>query len=423
MFITNEKVYKCLFSLVSMITKDVLKSIVKSQREELNSMEIGVERERIKNIQIDIPFAIIISGVRRCGKSTILKQIMKKLKNYYYFNFEELKATNFEVEDFQRLENVFLEEYGDCKYYFFDEIQNIEKWEIFVRGMLDKGKHFIITGSNASLLSKELGTKLTGRHIRQELFPFSFKEFLRFTNKQADINSFEEYFTNGGFPEYLKIGKTEILQELVNDILIRDIAIRHKIRNIKVLKEMAIYLLTNTGKEFSYNRLKKLFKLGSINSVISYTSYFEDSYLLFFVPKFDYSFKKQIINPKKVYAIDSGLVKVNSASFSEDAGRILENLVFLNLMKKYRKEDIFYFQDKNECDFVIKEKTKISKAIQVCYELNEEDKEREINGLIEALEKFNLKAGMILTYNQEDEIKIKDKKIIIKPVWKWLLEI
>ncbi len=403
-----------------MILKETLRNIVKIQRENLGLAEASVEREALKQIDIKIPFAIVLSGIRRCGKSTLLKQIMKEFKDFYYFNFDDIRAANFEVEDFQKLDEVFLEEYGNMNYYFFDEIQNVQKWELFIRTLLDKKKYVVITGSNASLLSRELGTRLTGRHLRFELFPFSYKEFLLLSNRNQSIESFEEYFTNGGFPEYIKLKKPAILQELLNDVLNRDIAIRHKIRNLKSLKELSLYLLTNVGKEFSYNNLKKTFNFGSTNSVISFISYLEDSYLIFTIPKFNYSLKKQIVNPKKVYSIDNGLIKANSSSFSKDKGSILENMVFINLRKKYK--DIFYFQEKNECDFVVKEGTKIIKAIQVCFDLNEENKNREINGLLEPLEKFNLKEGLILTYKQDDEFKVNNKKIKVLPVWKWLLK-
>lgn len=403
-----------------MILKETLRGIIKSQKSELPLLEDGVKREKLALIDINLPYAVVLSGIRRCGKSTLLHQLMKKTRKSYYVNFEDPRLVDFEVRDFQKLEEVFKGEYGSCEYYFFDEIQNVQKWELFVRALLDKKRKVIITGSNASLLSKELGTRLTGRHIRYELFPFSFKEILMFVNKKPSITSFEEYLKKGGFPEYLKYQKSEILHELLNDIIARDIIVRHKLRESKIIKEMAIYLLTNVGKEFSYNSLKKIFNLGSTNSVIAFISYFEDSYLLFTVPKFAYSLKKQLVNPKKVYSIDNGLSSVNSVSFSSDSGRMLENIAFLHLRKKHEK--IFYFKEKNECDFVVKEKDKIIKLIQVCYELTEDNKQREIDGLLEATEMFKLNKGLILTYNQEDEFKIKNKKIIVKPVWKWLLK-
>ncbi|MBW2984324.1 ATP-binding protein [Candidatus Woesearchaeota archaeon] len=403
-----------------MILKDTLREIIKSQQQELLLLEEGVKREKLGLIDLSLPYAVILSGIRRCGKSTLLRQLMKKTGKCYFINFEDPRLVDFEVSDFQKLKEAFKEEYGDRNCYFFDEIQNIQKWELFVRSLLDKKIKVVITGSNASLLSRELGTRLTGRHVRHELFPFSFKEMLIFFNKKANINSFEEYLKKGGFPEYLKYLKAEILHELLNDVIERDIIVRHKLRESKVIKEMAVYLLTNIGKEFSYNSLKKIFDLGSTNSVIAFISYFENSYLLFTVPKFAYSLKRQLINPKKVYSIDNGLSNVNSVSFSSDRGRMLENIVFLHLRRKYN--EIFYFKEKNECDFAVKEKDAIIKSIQVCYELTEDNKQREIDGLIEAIEMFKLKEGLILTYKQEDEFKVNNKKITVKPVWKWLLE-
>ena len=402
-----------------MMLKETLRMVVKAQREELSSYEYGVEREMLRETRLDVPFAIVISGIRRCGKSTLLRQVMKKTRNPYYFKFEDPRAENFEVGDFEKLDEIFRDEYGDSDYYFFDEIQNVQKWELFVRKALDRKKRLLITGSNASLLSKELGTRLTGRHLNKELMPFSFKEFLLFSGKAAAVESFEVYFQKGGFPEYLAFKRIDILQELFEDIIERDIVVRHKLKSAKTIKEMALYLITNVGKEFSYNSLGGMFGLGSTNSAIDYVSYLEDAYMLFTVPKFDYSFKKQLVNPKKVYSVDNGLSGANSVSFTADRGRMLENVVFLNLKRHGMK--INYFREKGECDFVTIEKKAVTSAMQVCYQLTEDNKEREINGLVEALEKFGLKEGMILTYDQEDEIKTANKRIFLKPVWRWLL--
>jgi len=398
-----------------MILKDKLREIVKLQRTELEKQDVGVQRRLIKFLDMKSPHALTISGIRRCGKSTMLKQITRRLNSFYYFNFEDQRALDFEVSDFEKLDEIFHELYGNSNYYLFDEVQNVPGWERFVRTMQDSGKKFVITGSNASLLSRELGTKLTGRHLMNELFPFSYSEMLKLTNKKQSLSSFEDYFYRGGFPEYLKYGNGAILQQVFNDIIVRDIVARYGLKNVKIVKELAIYLLTNIGKEFSYNKLKKLFNFGSANTVISYVSYYEDSYLLFTVPKFDYSYKKQLVNPKKIYVIDAGLARANSISFSEDKGRILENLVFLHLRREYK--NIYYFKGNNECDFLVKEKGKITQAIQVCYKLDEENKDREINGLKEAMDKFNLKRGLIITFNQEDRFK----GIEVVPAWKWLI--
>ena len=403
-----------------MIDKETLRKLVRLQREEISLFDSGIEREDILKLDLNVPFAVILSGIRRCGKSTLLLQLMKKIDGFYYFNFEDLRIGDFDIGDFEKLDQVFHEEYKDQNYYFFDEIQNIPKWEIFIRRLVDLKKHIIITGSNASLLSNELGTKLTGRHLNYELFPFSFKEFLRINKKNPAISSFESYLSEGGFAEYLKLKRPDILQELLRDILARDIITRYKLRNQKILKDLAVYLLTNIGKQFTYNSLKKNFKLGSVNTAISFISYFEDTYMLFTIPRFDYSMKKMLVSPKKVYAIDNGFVTRNSASFFDDKGKLLENLVFINLRKK--NKEIFYFQEENECDFLVRDGTKIVKAIQVCYEINEESRDREIKGLIDAMNKFKLKEGLILTYNQEDKFVVEDKTIKAIPVWKWLLE-
>ncbi len=402
-----------------MITKETLREVIVSQKDSLNRLELGIPREKEKELRIEDSFALIITGVRRCGKSTLLNQILRKQKNGYYLNLEDPRLDGFELSDFNKVEAIMKELFGEGGTYFFDEIQNIGKWEKFVRYLIDKKERIVITGSNASLLSGELGTKLTGRHLQMELFPFSFREFLSM-NECPSIKSFDKYLYEGGFPEYLKKANPSILHELLSDIVMKDIAIRFGIKNTGILTKIAIFLISNVGKEFSYNSIKKMFEIKSVQSVIDYVSYFENAYLVFTVPRFSYSYKKQQVNPKKVYAIDNGLSRNNSASFSKDTGKMLENIVFLGLRRKFR--EIFYFKEKNECDFVLKEKGRVTAAIQVCSDFNEEDKSREINGLLAALKAFDLKNGLILTYDQDDEFVIEGKRIIAKPVWKWLLE-
>lgn len=402
-----------------MILKETLRQVVKAQRADLEAYDYGIVREELDKIDIKAPHAVIITGIRRCGKSTLLHQLLKKFPNFYYLNFEDTRIANFEPSDFEKLDEIFNEEYGKSEFYLFDEIQNISGWEIFVRSRLDKRKRFVITGSNASLLSKELGTRLTGRHINTELFPFSFAEMLLMTKEKPSEQSFKRYMTEGGFPEYIKYKKSEILRELLNDIIQRDIAARYKIRETKALQGMALYLISNLGKEFSYTSLKKIFDLGSTTTASSFVSYFEDSYLLFAIPKFDYSLKKQMLNEKKIYSVDNGLSDANSASFSSDRGRMLENAVFGQLRRSYK--DIFYFKGKGECDFLVKERNRIKMAIQVTYELTEDNKKRELDGLLEAMDTFDLNGGLVITYNQEDRFIIDKKDIIVMPAWKWMV--
>jgi uncharacterized protein len=400
-----------------MIRKEQFKDILITQKPKKQEGEI--QRDLLEALP-QTSFVTIITGIRRCGKSTLLKQIMRTKEQFLYVNLEDQRLFNFELEDFMRLEEAYTELYGEPQYYFFDEIQEVDAWEKYIRHLHDKQKKVFITGSNASLLSKELGTKLTGRHMSKTLFPFSYKEFLRFKKSKPSTQSFTAYLEKGGFPSYLQEENKEILQQVFKDILYRDIIVRFQIRNEKALEQVALFLISNIGKKFSYTKLASHFGIGSTNSVIEYISHFEKSYILFTIPKFDYSLKKQQINPKKAYAIDLGLAQANSLSFTEDKGRMLENLVFLELKRK--GNEVFYFEGKKECDFVIKQQGAITNAIQACYELTKENEQREIDGLIEALHTLNLKEGMILTYNQEDKLQKEGKTIHIKPVWKWLTE-
>ena len=401
-----------------MIPKEILKEVITSQRKYLERLDLGILRE--KDIKITDSFAVLITGIRRCGKSTLVHQVLKKQKNGYYMNFEDPRLEGFDLNDFNKLPEIMEELYGSNGTYFFDEIQNIEKWEKFARYLIDKKEKIVITGSNALLLSRELGTKLTGRHLQVELFPFSFKEFLAFKKENASIKVFEEYLNKGGFPEYLKKENPIILNELLSDVVMKDIAVRFGIKNTAILNKIAIYLISNVGKEFSYNSIRKMFEIKSVQSVIDYIYYFENAYLIFTIPRFSYSYKQQQVNPKKVYSIDNGFSYANSASFSKDKGKMLENIVFLGLRRFFK--EIFYFQEKNECDFIIKEKEKPIMAVQVCYNITDENRNREINGLIEAMKKFDFHKGIIFTYNQEDKFSIEERNILVKPVWKWLLE-
>jgi len=393
-----------------------------------------IEREIFPKLEsyINNKFIIIISGLRRSGKSTLLQQLRKKYDGYY-LNFDDERLVNFKLEDFQHLYEIFIELFGEKNIFYFDEIQNIIEWERFIRRLHDNRKKIIISGSNASMLSKELGTHLTGRYLEIRLFPFSYKEFLRLFNREINVKfisltenkanlkrDFNEYLLKGGLPEYLKTDNVEYLKILYENILYKDIIVRYKLPNERVLKELVNYIAANIAKEISYNSIKNLLQIGSATSVKDYFNYFENTYLIFLLPCFNYSLKKQIYLSKKVYLIDNALIINLGFRLSRDGGRLLENLVFIELKRK--NKELYFFKEKNECDFVIKEQNKITQAIQVCYDLNEENKKRELNGLLEALERFKLKKGIILTYDNEEEMKIGNKKINIKPIWKWLLE-
>ena len=400
-----------------MVLKSDVEIAFKQQQLLLEGKPTGAWREQLALVTLSKEFVLIITGIRRCGKSTLMQQLISQLnRSVAFFNFEDPRIFGFETTDFVKLDEVI----GDNSlYYFFDEIQNVDNWEIYIRNLHDKQKVICVTGSNASLLSRELGTKLTGRNIQIELLPFSFKEYLSFKKIKAEAATFEQYLFEGGFPDYLKTANKEVLQQLFKDIVYRDIIVRHSVRNDKVLMSIALYLISNVGKEFSFTNIKNTFGVGSVNTVIDYISWFEDSYLLFTVPKFSWSLKSVAINPKKVYVIDTGFGDANSLSFSNDTGRLFENAVYLQLRRTYK--ELYYFREKGECDFVVKEKNKVTNAIQVCTELSQETLPRELNGLVEALTFFDLEEGIIITMHQEDEIIQDEKKIHVIPAWKWFM--
>ena len=420
-----------------MISKDKLKQTLIEQREVILQKPLGIERTILKFIgkKAKLPHIVVLTGLRRSGKSTLLRQLMKKHyddKDFYYISFEDERLFNFKAEDFNVIYEILVELFGEKKTFFIDEIQNITNFESFVRRFYDSGFKFFITGSSAKLLSKEIGTKLTGRHVDIVVKPFSFEEFLIFQNFIVDKHTFfktntrvelkkhfSEYLVSGGMPEYVQYRDPEILTRVYEDIVIKDIVARYKVDNVKQLKELYQYLVTTVSQRFSYNSLKKFIKISSANTIKKFIDYLEETYFVSQVNKFDYSLKKQIVIDKKVYVVDNGFVSKISLKFTKDNGWLLENLIFTEL-KNYGS--VFYYSDKFECDFVVAENKKVKEVVQVCWNLTQRNREREFNGLLEAMDKFKLKTGLILTNDQEEEIEVNKKKIIVKPVWKWLLE-
>ena len=402
-----------------MLLQNQLSLILDSQNLNFSNKNPGLERNKLEDLKITENFALIITGIRRCGKSTLLYQLLsKESENALFLNFEDTRLASFETDDFARLISEI--ETRGIKTLFFDEIQILENWELFVRQLLDQEYKVVITGSNATLLSKELGTKLTGRHLSTELFPFSYQEFLRFKMLENSAAALSYYLKDGGFPEYLKTANGNILNHLLEDILNRDIAVRYGIRDIITLKKLATYLISNIGKPVSGNNLKELFSIKSTTTILEFFSYLENAYVIQFVPKFSYSIKTQIRNHKKVYAIDLGLFTHNSIIFSNENGRRLENTIYLYL-RQINKE-IYYYQDKKECDFVVFKKGKIKELIQVCYELTAENIDREIDGLLEAMSFFNIMEAKIITFNQTEIFNKGERKIIVLPAWKYMVQ-
>ena len=419
--------------------REVLKQIIMDQlkyRSPKNYYQ-GRVTETIQSFAND-PNIIILSGIRRSGKSTIQRMLqleLLKTNSYsdYYFNFDDERLVHFQVKDFQMLLEVFIELFGDQSRFYFDEIQNIEGWERFIRRLYEQGKKIYITGSNANLLSKELGTHLTGRHIQLEVFPLSFLEIIRHqyhevlskkalstTDVGMIMHHFSNYLKNGGIPEYIEFEKTEYLKDLLEGILYRDVIVRYKIQEEKALRETVYYLASNIGKEFSYTNLAKTVGVGSPHTIANYCDYLEQCYLYFFVYRYNHSLQKQIQSNKKCYMIDSALIRIAGFRVSEDKGRLLENIVFLHL--RMQSKEIYFHKEKKECDFVVREQNRIIQVIQVTMGLSDPDvRNREIEGLIEAMRAYDLQEGIILTENESDTIKIEEFRISVIPIWKWLL--
>ena len=390
---------------------------------------------------------ISITGVRRSGKSTIMLQYIKQLidnkiapKNILYINFEDLRFRELDLELLNQIYETYLEHtQSDSKQYIFlDEVHKVKGWEKFARTMHElKKAHIFVSGSNTKLLSGKLATVLTGRHLDILIFPLDFKEFLSFKkiqikstgdliSKRYKIKSLlKEYIEYGGFPLIcLKEPKKDLLQTYFEDIINKDILENHPITHVSKLKSLAKFYLTNIGRKISFNKISKFLNL-SLDTIERYSYYLEESYMIYFIKKFSYSLKEQEKTMAVVYATDNGVRSLLGFTFSKDSGWLYQNTVANTLIKKYKKENIFYWQDQQqrEVDFVVKEGIKIKQLIQVCYNLNEENQKREIKALLKASKELKCKNLLVITGDKEGEKTIEKNNIKFIPLWKWLLKI
>jgi len=413
-----------------MMTTSQLEQLVLSQKESFLSRDPGIPREGDASRYRKTGQIVVISGIRRSGKSTLLRQFSMLYKNFHYINFDDDRLLEFSLGDFSTLMLVYEKLSPGTKVIFIDEIQNIAGWERFIRRIHDDGYKVFLTGSNAKLLSAELGTHLTGRYIKITLYPFSFREVLRFRSVSVDritekkkariLAEFDRYLTFGGFPEYLKYADPEYLKRTYDDILFRDIIGRFGIREVKAFRQLAHYLFTNMANMASYNALKKALGFKSVVSVRDYVGFLEEAFLVFEIFKYDYSLKKQYVNDKKIYVIDNGMRNAVAFQFSDDRGRLLENCVFIELLR--RNAPVYFFKNTGECDFVTEDHGKVTAALQVCYELSQKNRDRELDGLTSAMLTLGIKNGIILTYHQKETIVHSGFSLHVLPVWQWLLE-
>ncbi|MCX6307667.1 MAG: ATP-binding protein [Bacteroidia bacterium] len=395
-----------------------IQAVVAEQSSTFRSFDLGISRELLPLLPVTTTHALVVSGIRRCGKSVLLHQFVRnEMEDVFYFNFADIRLYSFSVNDFVFLDEIVKE--SGKKILFFDEIQLIKGWEIYVRQKLDQSIRVIITGSNARMLSIELGTNLTGRNISKELFPFSYKEFCLLNKVDFNKESYESYLEKGGFPEFLKTNNKDVLSSLIEDIIYRDIATRYAIRDINGLKTLCIYLMSVAANRISPSKLTTLIGVKSPSTVLEYLSHFESSYVINLISKFSYSLKSQMLSEKKVYIVDNGLINVSSISASKDLGRKFENTIYWDIRKLTK--NIWYFADnQSECDFVYKINETYF-VLQVCYELHHDNQDREIKGLLSSMKYFNLTDGVILTLNQSDLIRIDSYNIKVIPAYQFEL--
>ena len=432
--------------------KEKLKELIIGHKEKFLSRGGLVKRQIQDPIASYIPQReiLIITGVRRCGKSSLMRLLCDDLlnsediseNNILYLNFEDERFVPFTVQDFEPLYEAFLELENPQgrNYMFLDEIQNINGWEKWLNRLYEfENIKIFVTGSNASLIGSEISTALTGRNRQIAIWPFSFREFLAMKGVLIDARSiykrqkkveiirlFREYLELGGFPEVLKIGDTTLLEQYYKDIIYRDVIARYGIKNIKEIKELTLFLASNPGTIQSYKNMQKIIGVRSLNTVKNYLEALNDVYLFFSMDLFDYSLKRQIYNPSKIYCIDVALSNSISFRFSRNMGHIYENIVFLELLR--RNKEIYYWKSKKgkEVDFIVKEGLHITEAIQVCFSLEDEKtRQRELQALAEVKDELRADRLTVLTDDEESTVSIEGKRgqgeINIISLWKWLL--
>lgn len=419
-----------------MYMKDLLKQIILEQQEILHAPNKRYVQRYIADEWLQTSEILIISGIRRCGKSVLMQQIRDRLvEKDFFFNFDDERLANFKLDDFQKLQECFVELFGEQHTYYFDEIQNIEGWERFVRRLYNAGNKIVITGSNARMLSCELGTHLTGRYIQVEIYPFSFQEYLAMneipvnaktlyttTGRATMVKSFVKYMECGGFPKFLQDGSVSYLTSLYESIIYRDILTRNGLTNEKEMLEMMFYLASNATKRVTYSSLGKVVGIQHPDTIKNYLEYIQQTYLISQLFRYDPSVKKQMMSPKKIYFVDNAIIKRIGFNATENNGVFLENLVFIEL--KRRGWDVYYYADKKECDFIVRKGLHISDAYQVTLKMDSpQTREREIAGVREAMQAYSLSKGYILTFEGKETINFDDGTIVeVVPVWEWILQ-
>jgi uncharacterized protein len=388
-----------------------------------NGLLTGAEVPRRLTTQLHLRAgrALVLTGVRRCGKSTLQAQLSRQANSAAVFcNLEDTRLYGMEPRDFPTLLSLLDENYPDAAV-FLDEVQEVGEWQRLVRALLDAGRRVCVTGSNASLLGRELGAKLTGRHLSVAVYPFSYSEYLELRRAERGAETLKAYLAEGGFPAAIREPELApvLLRELLRDVVQRDIVSRFALRDTRHLMNLALHLLAHTGQPLSLQSLAKGLSIPSVAQAGRYLEYLRDAWLILPVPRFSSSFKRRVISPPKYYAIDPGFQAANTPNPTPDLGRRLENGVLLALLRG--GEEVAFAAETHvwECDFVSSKA-----AIQVCANLSPQNREREVRGLLGAA---NLPSShrqvrdlLILTIDQRDVFTEGGRMINVLPAWEWL---
>ena len=412
----------------------MLRDVVELQRRELEARlrEPYVERQLAIPLGDDSLIRVII-GPRRCGKSFLAMRSLGQAASRGYLNFDDERLVG--LTDFDQLIAAVNAVYGNPRHLLLDEIQNLKGWELFVNRLQRQGFRLILTGSNAHLLSGELATHLTGRHLPFRLFPFSFGESLPTrgsTLTEAETaEALRSYAQTGGFPEPMlrDLDQGFYLRTLWDSILYKDILRRHRIRSVAGIEDLAAYLLANVAREYSLNRLTAVTRSKSVHTVAKYIGYLEKSFLFFSLPRFSFKAREQARANRKIYCIDNGFVTTRTGQFAPDLGRLAENLVAIGLHKQALdgRCEVFFWKDARqwEVDFVVKEGRQVARLIQVCWDLSrKETREREMRSLLRASAALSCDDLLVLTAQEQGEEEVEwhgtKRTIRVLPLWRWL---
>ena len=415
--------------------RTVMKTTILNQRAERDELLSRPYQQRHTKYDADEllqnPLIKLITGPRRVGKS-VFALLMLQGKNFAYLNFDDNQLLEKWDEDIamSALDDV----YPDYDFMLLDEIQNLPDWDLWVSKLYRQGKNLIITGSNANMLSSEMATVLTGRYLQIEMLPFSLEETMSWKNISTDreeqaaqaIMLADDYMRNGGYPETIparSITKS-YLSTLFDSILLKDVAQRHNVRNTTDLYNLATYLLSNFCNPISANELAGELGMSSVATTKKFCDYLNEPYLFFYLPRFNNKLKLMNKAPKKVYVVDNGFVQSTAFNLSENLGRLLENQVFVELLRRgyIPGQTLFYYRTRNdkEIDFVTRKGTKVEQLIQVCYDMtSEKTRKRELDALVEAAEELHCDNLLVITNTQQVGVEWRDLTINIVSINKF----